>query len=113
MIPPRSMPTIGSLFHRFALEAPVRTPDGAGGATLTYALTSEVWGSLTATGGTKSAEAGRLAGTVTHTVWLRDGAGVTPAHRLRLGTRIFEIQAVLDHTGRQRFLECRCKETVT
>ena len=50
----KSTPTIGDLFHRFALEAPVRTSDGAGGASLTYALAAEVWGSLNATGGTES-----------------------------------------------------------
>lgn len=109
----KSTPTIGDLFHRFALEAPVRTSDGAGGASLTYALAAEVWGSLNATGGTESADADRLAGRITHTIWLRHRDGLTLDHRLRLGTRIFEIRTVLDHTGRQRFLECRCEETVT
>ena len=108
-----TQPAIGDLIHRFALEAPVRTPDGAGGATITWALAAEVWGSLNAMTGTERPDADRLGGCITHAIWLRHRDGLTPDHRLRLGTRRFEIRAILDHTGRQRFLECRCEEFIT
>lgn len=107
-----SQPTVGDLIHRFALEAPVRTDDGAGGATLTYALIAEVWGSLNAVGGSERPDADRLAARITHAIWLRHRDGLTPDHRLRLGTRRFEIRSILDHSGRQRFLECRCEEAI-
>ncbi len=108
-----TQPTIGSLIHRFALEAPVRTDDGAGGATITWALIAEVWGSLNAITGTERSGTDRLGSRITHAVWLRHRDGLTPDHRFRLGTRRFEIRAILDHTGRQRFLECHCEEFIT
>ncbi len=108
-----AQPIIGDLIHRFALEAPVRTGDGAGGATITYALVAEVWGSLNAISGTERSDADRLGGRITHAIWLRHRDGLTPDCRLRLGTRRFEIRSILDHTGRQRFLECHCEEFIT
>lgn len=110
---PAIRPTIGDLMHRFALEAPVRTLDSTGGASIAYSLVAEVWGSLYANGGSERADDDRLAGRITHTIWLRHRPGLTPDHRFRLGTRCFEIRAILDHDGRQRHLECRCEELVT
>ena len=109
----RRYPTIGELIHRFQLLAPVRTPDGAGGATVTFALISEVWGDLRARAGAERLDADRLGGRVTHAIWLRYRDGLTPDCRLMLGTRRFEIRSVLNHNGRQRFLECHCEEFVT
>ena len=109
----RRYPTIGDLLHRFTLEAPVRAPDGAGGALRTFALVAEVWGDLRALGGQEHPDADRMAGRITHAIWLRYRDGLTPDDRLRLGTRIFEIRTILNHDGRQRFLECHCEEFVT
>lgn len=109
----RRFPTIGDLVHRFSLEAPVRTPDGAGGALRSFALVSEVWGDLRALGGSERLGADRLEGRITHAIWLRYRDGLTPDFRLRLGNRIFEIRAIINHDGRQRFLECHCEEFVT
>jgi SPP1 family predicted phage head-tail adaptor len=106
-------PAIGDLIHRFGLEAPVRTPDGAGGATLAWALVADVWGSLTATSGDERLNADRLSGRVTHTIAIRHRPGLTPDYRLTLGARRFTIHAILDRDGRHRFLECRCEEIVT
>lgn len=108
-----TQPTIGDLIHRFALEAPIRATDGAGGATITWALIAEVWGSLNASAGSERPDADRLGGRITHTIWLRHRDGLTPDHRLRLGTRRFEIRSILDRSGRQRFLECHCEEFIT
>jgi SPP1 family predicted phage head-tail adaptor len=106
-------PKIGELVHRLALHAPLRTPDGAGGTNLTFALVAEVWGSIETIGGTESQAADRLAGSVTHAIIIRHRPGVTPDHRFALGPRTFAIRAVLDHDGRRRFLECRCEAIVT
>lgn len=106
-------PSIGELMHRFVLEAPVRTSDGAGGAQIAYALAAEVWGSLRGLNGSEPVHDDRVSGRVTHGVWLRYRDGLTPDHRLRLGTRVFQIHAIIDRTGRRRYLECQCEEIVT
>ena len=107
------LPTIGDLAHRLALEVPVRSPDGAGGASLVYALAAEVWAEIRPLAGAERDDAGRLAGRVTHAIWIRHRDGLSPDHRFRLGSRCFEIRAILNHDGRNRFLECRCEEFVT
>ena len=109
----RRLPNIGDLLHRFALEMPVRTPDGAGGASLAWGLVGEVWGELRSMSGSMHLDADRLGARISHAIWLRYRPGLTPDLRLRLGTRVFIVRSILDHDGRQRYLECHCEELVT
>lgn len=114
--PPNSKsagPSIGDLTHRLRIEAPIRTPDDAGGVTLTWALIGEVYANIRSISGTERLEDDRLAGGVTHAIWLRHRAELTSHHRLLYGTRIFEIRAILDRDGRHRFVECRCEEVTS
>lgn len=109
----RRYPTIGDLIHRLSLEAPVRTSDGAGGVIRTFALVAEVWGDIRAQSGHERQDADRLGAHVSLAIWIRHRDGLSPDHRFRLGQRIFEIRSVIDHNGRNRFLECHCEEFVT
>ena len=109
----RRFPTIGDLLNQVSLLAPVRSPDGAGGATLTYALEAQVWADIRTNAGQSRQDADRLSGHLTHLVWIRYRPGLTPDHRFQFGARIFLIRSVLDHDGRHHFLECACEEFVT
>lgn len=108
-----SPPGIGELRHRMQLEAPVRTDDGAGGAAVSWALEAEVWGAMRPLAGSEIVDADRLAGRVTHEIWIRYRAGVTPQMRLVLGTRPFDIRTVLDEEERHRWLRCLVEERVS
>lgn len=108
-----SQPPYEAFIHRFALEAPVRTPEPSGGAEVTHALIAEVWGDLRTIDGSERLDEDRLVGTVTHRISIRYRDDLTPDHRFRLGPRRFEIIAILDRDGRRRYLECRCREIVT
>jgi SPP1 family predicted phage head-tail adaptor len=101
---------IGELRQRMRLEVAVRTPDGAGGADETWSLVAELWASLKPLSGQEGLEADRVAGHVTHDVVVRYRAGMVPAMRLVLGTRVFDIRAVLDVDERRRFLRCLVEE---
>ena len=109
----RRYPTIGELVHQVALLAPIRSPDGSGGAAVTYALEAELWADIRTRSGQSHLIADRLAGSLTHSIWIRWRPGLTPDHRFRFDTRTFLIRSVLDHDGRHRFLECSCEEFVT
>ena len=50
--------------------------------------------------------------TVTHRVWVRYQAGVTPKMRLLYGGRVLEILRVTNVDERQRWLELDCVEAV-
>ena len=100
----------GDLRHRLTLEEAQRVSDGAGGYTETWVSVTDVWAAIRPDGGGEGVEADRLAGRVSHVVTLRYLAGVTPAMRLRQGTRVFHILAAIDEDARHRWLRCLCEE---
>ena len=103
-------PTIGRLRHRLTLESASRQPDGSGGASESWTTVAEVWAEITPIGGTEAFDADALAGRVSHEIVFRYRAGIAPVMRLRSGTRLFEIAAVIDIGERRRWLKCLCVE---
>ncbi|MGE0764893.1 MAG: phage head closure protein [Hyphomicrobiaceae bacterium] len=101
---------IGALRHRIVLESPVRATDGGGGAVVTWLVVAELWASIEPTAGSEAVVADQVSGRISHVITVRHRPDVVPAMRLRLGTRIFEILAVLDVDERRRLLRCRCRE---
>ncbi len=105
-----SRPSIGRLRHRLTLEQAARTPDGGGGASETWSTVTSVWASITPTGGTEAVDADALTGRISHEIVCRHRPDIAPAMRLRRGTRVFEIAAVIDVDERRRWLKCLCVE---
>jgi len=103
-------PAIGRLRHRLTLESASRTPDGGGGASETWTTVAEVWAEITPSGGTEVVDADALTGRVSHEIVFRYRADVAPVMRLRRGTRLFDIAAVIDIDERHRWLKCLCVE---
>lgn len=105
------------LNRKLLLEAPQRTPDGAGGFTVTWVLLGTLWGNIrAATGREASGEAVSLSKTM-YRITIRAvpfGAPSrpTPGQRFRDNQRIFEIEAVAERESGERFLTCFCKEEV-
>lgn len=102
--------TIGHMRHRLVLEQASRTDDGGGGASETWLPVAEVWAAIATASGTESVGGEAIEGRVTHIVDMRHRPGVTPAMRLRLGSRVLEIVAVVDLEERRRRLRCLCRE---
>jgi len=103
---------IGAMRHRLALQTPVSTPDGGGGTDKAWSLVAEVWGSIEPASGGEQVAADGLSGAISHEVWIRHRAGVLPEMRFVLGSRAFEIRAVLDEGERHRVLRCLVDERV-
>lgn len=104
--------SVGEMRHRLALEAPLDTPDGGGGATRTWSLVAEVWGAIRPASGGESVEADGVSGRVSHEVWIRHRPGVAPDMRFRMGARVFEIRSAIDMNERRRMLRCLVEERV-
>jgi len=100
---------IGTLRDRLTLEQPVRTPDGGGGAAVTWQPITDVWAHVRPINGDERLSHDQIAGRLTHKVWLRHRPGVVPAMRFRQGARIYEIVAVLDGPRRTHLI-CLCEE---
>lgn len=102
---------IGALRHRLTIETPGRTDDGGGGAGVAWSTFTEVWAAIVPRRGREIVAADRVSGEITHDVWLRYRDDVTPAMRFRLGTRIFDILAVINDAERGLRLRCPCRES--
>lgn len=105
-----SRASIGTLRHRVTLESAARAADGGGGAVETWIPVAELWAMIRPLSGDERVAADGPAGTVSHEIVIRQRTGVVPAMRLRLGTRLFEIRAVMDVGERRRRLSCLCAE---
>lgn len=101
---------VGALRHRLTLEEPVRESDGAGGAQVAWASGGEVWAAVKPTTGRELRLADQVSGRVSHEIVMRHREGITPDKRFRMGSRIFEILAVLDVGERRRQIRCLCRE---
>lgn len=103
-------PRIGSLRHRLMLEAPQRISDAAGGVFETWTSIGQVWAEVTPITGNETFAADRIVGRVTHSIAVRARSDLSPAQRLRLGDRIFEIRAVLMADHRHHRMRLICEE---
>jgi len=103
-------PRIGELRHRVTLQTPVRTGDGGGGASIVWTPVIEVSAAVRPATGGESLDADRLSGLVSHEIWIRYRASVTPEMRFVFGSRVFDIRAVLDVDERRRWLRCLVEE---
>lgn len=102
----------GSLDKRLIVEAPVETPDGAGGMVRTYEAVATVWASITPVTARPAVDADRAGALVTHRIVVRTGPVLSTRHRLRNGGRVFAIAAFRDADGRGRFIDISAQERI-
>ena len=103
-------PRLGEMRERVTLQAPVRTPDGAGGADIAWDAGATVWAKVEARGGDERAAGERLAARARLRVTIRYRAGVTAEMRLLWNGRALGITGLRDPDGRKRFLVLDCEE---
>jgi SPP1 family predicted phage head-tail adaptor len=106
------MTGIGRLRERVTLEAPVETADRAGGVTRTYAAQATLWAELTPVSARGSLVADAAGATITHRFTIRGGVDVTTRHRLRLGSRLFDIVTVRDGDAQRRLMLIEARERI-
>lgn len=105
------------LLRRLVLEAPERTPDGAGGFVVTWVAVGSLWADVTARVGREELVGGVTRARVRYRIVVR-GAPVgavsrpLPTQRLREGARIFDILTVAERDGPGRHLEILAEEGV-
>ena len=92
------------------LEAPHEVADGAGGVARSFLAAGSVWAQLTPLTMDAALVADRALGRLTHRVRLRARTDLSTAHRLRLGTRVFQIRALREADPAGRFLDLLVEE---
>jgi SPP1 family predicted phage head-tail adaptor len=98
----------GLLNRRLTLEAPVETPDGAGGVGREYEDVTTLWASVEPLAARAEMSAASLGARVTHHIRVRLDPTITLRHRLRDGTRVFRIVAMRERE--RRFLDIDAEE---
>ena len=100
----------GRLRLRLILEKPVRTADGAGGATLAWSASGIVAAELIPVRPEERGTGQGVADLILHKVVIRHRTDVEPGDRFRLGQRGFLILAVTDPQEDGRYLVCLAEE---
>ena len=100
----------GQLTARLDLERPVASPDGQGGATVSYETVAALWARVEPVSHGLSEEASQRAVTLTHRIWIAHRAGLVAGMRFIRGERVFAIRAVSDPDETRRYLVCQCEE---
>ncbi|WP_100959699.1 phage head closure protein [Bosea sp. FBZP-16] len=101
---------VGALRRRLLLEAPVETPDGAGGRLIGFETVAAVWAQVEWLSGNERWRGERPEQAVSHRITLRWRIGVDAGQRLRDGSQVFDIRAVGDPDGGHRRLICLVEE---
>lgn len=105
------------LTRQLLLEAPVRTPDGAGGYALGWTGLGLLWADMRAGPAREAAGIGTALSKVTYRITVRaapvgDPSRPVPDQRFRDGARIFRILTVAEADPAGRYLVCQTEEEV-
>ncbi|MGD9656567.1 MAG: phage head closure protein [Methylocystis sp.] len=103
-------PQIGALRHRVTLEAPIDTPDGAGGFSRSFAPVADLWARIAPAGAREDFVEQRAERATSHVVTIRWRSDVTKDMRFVHRGRRLRIQSVVDLNESRRFLVCQCEE---
>lgn len=106
-------PPVGLMRERVEVLSRSVSQDSYGGSGQAWTPLGEVWGKVEPLSGRELWQAQQVRPDVTHRVTIRHYPGLTPRHRLKLGTRVFEVQSVLNLEERGRVTECLCVEEVS
>jgi head-tail adaptor len=88
------VPPLGALRHRIAWETPTRTPDGHGGASLTWTHQADLWAAITTPAGTEIDQSDAIVGRMRWRIIVRAGRDIAPSHRMRWGRHTLDVRAV-------------------
>jgi SPP1 family predicted phage head-tail adaptor len=98
----------GELRHRVTIQDKVVTLNSYNEEVITWTDVDTVWAQIEDLRGREYLESRRQAAEVTTRIRIRYRSGLAPEMRAVWGDITYDIQAVVDPTGRQRELELMC-----
>lgn len=102
----------GDLRHRGTIQEQQRVQIPGGGYETQWVDVVTVWAALEPLRGREQIEAQQLQAKVTHRIRIRYRRNVKPAHRMTVGSRVFNFVSVFDKGERCRELEILAEEVV-
>lgn len=102
----------GDLRHRVTIQYAVETQNSYGEPVASWQDVATVWAAVEPLRGREYFDAQATQARVDHRIRIRYRAGITPRMRVLFGSRVFEIQAVIEPESRRRELHLMCEEAV-
>jgi SPP1 family predicted phage head-tail adaptor len=106
----RDVVAIGAYRRRLGLQAPVLTPDDAGGSTTSFATVASLWANLRWLSGDERWRADRTEQAGRYEITIRWRAGLDAGMRFTMSGRVFGILSVGDPLGNRTRLVCIAEE---
>ncbi len=98
--------------ERISIYAPIRTVDESHEDVVTYTFLIKLWAQRKEGTATEFLASGSVQSEQNVVFTVRYVAGITPAHRVHLGSREFDIIGVTEIDNKMRYLQLRCVERV-
>jgi SPP1 family predicted phage head-tail adaptor len=102
----------GLMRQRITMERPIETQAAEGSIRRTWETFTTAWASIEPLAGREYFAAAREQADVSHRIRMRYAEGVTHKMRVLFGSRIFQIESVINVGERNRELILMCKEAV-
>ncbi len=100
----------GQLRHRVDLRQKTENRDSSGQANAEYSTYATVWAKITPVSGRETEHADQISAETSHKVLIRYNSKVGKDQRVIFGTRILEIESVINPNERNEKLLLFCKE---
>lgn len=98
--------------ERISIYAPTKTTDEYHEDVVTYTLLRKLWAKRAEGTAKEFLSAGSVQSEQNTVFKVRYVSGITPEHRVHLGTREFDIIGVVEIDNKRRFMQLRCVERV-
>ena len=102
----------GTLRHRVDIQQRTGTLDTFGQAVQTWATLFTCWASIEDISGKELFASMAINSEISTHIYIRYRAGLTAAHRVLYQGAVYNIQAVVDATGRKRELHLMCSRNL-
>ena len=86
----------GELRKRVEVQIPFETKDSFGAVTSAWATDSKRWAEVIPATAKEADIADQVTGRVTHKITMRHYPGLSPRHRIKFGTRLFNISGIVN-----------------
>lgn len=100
----------GQLSHKVYLQQPCRIANSFGEPVVTWITFATVWAAIEPLSGRDAILAQQSSSPHTYKMTIRYMRGVNGSHRILYGTRIFEINSVINLEEKNTYLEMQCTE---
>lgn len=104
--------TAGNLREPLTIQRKLATSDGMGGEAIQWITLAIIRGDVRPLSGREAVQAMQLQASLTHRVYIRYRADLTPADRLVMRGQPLQIRAIVNMEMKNRWLELACDSGV-